>query len=157
MLDFHINEIREKTGIPFKPLARLNSSTTFNYESMYTPDLIDNVAERYPADIEFFKYEFGVKNSEFAFGEVSGEWIRSMMEHHLMIKIMREKNRELIQELSPHVERRIMDIEKLKRESINMRKEADKMKEKLNLIENSLSWRITQPLRNILSKFGSNE
>jgi len=98
-LDFHLEEIKSKTGIPFTSLARINSSKKSVYESIYTPNLIEKVRTRYRADIEFFKYEFGKKNEAFSFGDVLENWKKEIMKHLEMNSILKEKNRELIKEI----------------------------------------------------------
>ncbi len=64
-LDFHLEPIKSKTGIPFTTLPRLNKSKISSYEPAYTPDIIEKVRTRYKADIQLFKYEFAKKMKRF--------------------------------------------------------------------------------------------
>lgn len=142
----HINEIKSKTGIPFSSLANLNSSKKSTYESIYTPELVEKVRLRYQADIEFFKYEFGKTNEVFPFGDVSKEWKTALSNHPLMTVIAKEKKQELLktaQRVVKHIPPNIKQI--IKNEKTLQRE--------LEHIKDSLSWRLSSPLRALASLF----
>jgi len=145
-LGFHIEEIKSRTGIPFRSLAQLNSTKKSSEESFYTPELIEKVRRRYAADIEFFKYEFGEKNETFPFGDVSEDWKKYFSEHPLMLSILKEKNRELlksaeqiIKNIPPNLEQIMANEKRLQKKIIEIRK--------------SFSWKVTAPLRSLISFF----
>lgn len=145
-LGFHIEEIKSRTGIPFNPLAQLNSSGKSSYEKYYTSELIEKVNRRYQADIEFFKFEFGKKNETFSFGEVTAKWTASIRKHPFMLPVLQEKQHELFQikhrklNTLPANIKVIIENEKV-------------LRWKLENIKNSISWQITSPLRKIFDLF----
>lgn len=139
-LDFHLDEIKSKTGIPFTSLVRINSSKKLAYESAYAPNLIEKVRIRYRTDIEIFKYEFGKKNEAFPFGNVSKNWKKEIMEHREMLSILKEKNRELMKEIEYKNAPLIKKINKLTKELEILQRDYEDIK-------NSMSWKITAPLR----------
>jgi hypothetical protein len=139
-LDVHLEEIKSKTGIPFISSVRINSSKKSSYEAAYSKQLIEKVRKRYQIDIEFFKYEFAKKNENFGFGEVSKTWKKSIEEHPLMISILKEKNRELMEEVKHSNAPLINNLKKVK-------KDLGRLQQKHDEIKNSLTWKITAPLR----------
>lgn len=138
-LAFHVEEIKSLTGIPFKPLPSLNSSKQSAYESFYTPELIEKVRQRYPLDIEFFKYEFGRKNEVFPFGVIGDDLKIALAESPLTIQMLKEKNRELLTTVENIDKRMQPDLEKVLKE--------------IDCLKNSLSWKLTAPLRGLASFF----
>ncbi len=144
-LDFHLQEIRSISGLPFDDLPKINSSAKSDYQSMYTPSMIEKVGKRYEADIEFFRFEFGKMNDQFSFGEVSDQWLQWIMEHSLMISLLKEKNRELNQTVL---------LKYIQTKELNdLKREIDVLKNEVKNFEDSLSWKITKPLRSISSIF----
>lgn len=152
-LAVHIEEIKAKTGIPFADLPQLNSSKKANYQILYTPDLVEKVAKRYPADIEFFKYKFGEKNQDFTFGFLSEKWLNELTKHPLMISILKEKNKELEQQIALKKLPQTKEIKKLKKDIVRLEKKLEEKREELEATKASLSWRITAPLRIFLGFF----
>jgi len=153
-LAFHIEDIKSKTGIPFAPLTQLNSSKKSDYQSLYTPTLIEKVRQRYQADITFFNYEFGKKNEDFSFGKVSKKWLNMLQEHPLMLSILKEKNNELLKQIELKKLPQTKELKNLKNELIRLKKVQKRLAEReaeLEAMENSISWRITAPLRNLIA------
>ena len=150
-LPFHLEEIKETTGIPFTSLHQLNKSEAIRYESFYTPDLVEKVAIRYQADIEFFKFKFGVVNKDFRFGVVSEKWKDEMLRHPMMISLVREKNQELIQQVKLKKIAQTREVKKMKKEIIVLQK----YQEELFIIKKSLPWKVAYPLRKMVSYFYS--
>jgi len=141
-LDFHLKDIKAKTKIPFTSLSHLNGSKKSSYTNVYTPELIEKVSVRYQEDIEFFNYKFGKPNEDFPFGVISKHWKKNIENHPFMNSILKEKNRELVKELEFKNETLMKKLTKLNRE--------------LHEHENSLSWKITAPLRSFSKRFLNN-
>lgn len=136
-LTSHMEEINSLTGIPFSPLSNLNSSNNSSYQCFYTSKLIEKVRQRYYVDIELFKYEFGKKNEAFSFGSVGTDFKKKLTESPLMIQLLKEKNIESLKtiESRPELERALKEMKSLKKE--------------LEMMNDSLSWKITKPLRSV--------
>jgi chondroitin 4-sulfotransferase 11 len=152
-LDFHIKEIQSKTGIPFPSFLQLNSSNKSSYKSIYTPELIEKVGKRYQADIDFFKYKFGEKNELFSFGNVSREWMKYISEDPLMFLVLKEKNRELLQISLLKKLPQTKEIKQLKKEIKQLKEGVKSLEEEVKNLENSISWKMTAPLRSLMSIF----
>jgi len=150
-LDFHIEDIKEKTGIPFTPLSQLNRSETLRYESFYTPELVEKVAIRYQADVEFFQYKFGLGNNDFSFGSVSEEWKDKMLADPIMLSIIREKNQELIQQVNLKKLAQTREIKHLKKDIAILQN----YQRELFAIKDSFAWKVAYPLRKMVSRFSS--
>ena len=145
-LAFHIEEIKALTGIPFSFLSNLNSSKKSTYEQFYTPELIEKVRQRYQIDIEFFKYEFGKKNEKFPFGMFGNDLKESLLNSPLIINILKEKNRELLKTIEIFDNSKHPNWDKILKKNKHL-------KEDLNAVKNSLSWKLSSPLRILTSFF----
>jgi hypothetical protein len=128
-LNIHFDKIKTATGVPFETIPhRLNTTKKSSYEDYYTPELVEKVRQRYHWDIEFFDYEFGKKNEAFSFGFLSKEQEKMFKNPEFVISILKEKNKEL-QGIIAKTD-----------------KNAENYKEE---VQQSLSWKITKPLRGI--------
>ncbi|SEQ45420.1 sulfotransferase family 2 domain-containing protein [Neolewinella agarilytica] len=148
-LAFHIKEIKEKTGIPFTSLPQLNKSANFRYETFYTPDLVEKVAVRYQADVEFFQYKFGVENKDFPFGKVSESWKDEMLNHPMMITLIKEKNQELLQQVKLKKLAQTKEIKKMEKDIVKLQNN----QRELHAIKASFVWKAAYPLRKVISFF----
>lgn len=146
-LSDHLNEIKIQTGIPFSVPQKLNVTYKSDYESFYTPDLIEKVRNYYRPDIEFFRYEFGKINEAFPFGFLSEELEKELAVANYMMPIIRQKNLQLLED-----SRKIMK----RLETVKNRLETIKNTNfsEIKKIHNSFSWKITAPLRKVAAFFG---
>lgn len=139
----HLEEIKAKTGVPFKELPQRNATKKSSYQTFYTPDLVEKVRQRFAIDIDFFEYEFGKKNDRFPFGFLPQEKIKKLNTSDFRLAIMQEKMKDLratsevILEDYTNIEERFEDIQK----------------QKIKEIKDSFSWRITSPLRRVWGVF----
>ena len=178
-LDFHLEEIKSKTGIPFASLPKLNSTKKSRYELAYTQELIEKVKTRYSWDIQVFNYEFGKKNDAFPFGLIASDFEKRLTESPLMFQLLKEKNREMAREVkfqnanlfkkvNNEMNRKLDKQERQftyeknqlnheKRQLTNkinwLTKRVRILEGKIEALKNSLSWKITSPLRDVIAFF----
>ncbi len=130
-LNFHLEKIKSLTGIPFETKTHLNKTKKSSYEEYYTPELVEKVRQRYRWDIELFGFDFGKKNETFQFGSLTKEQEERFKNPEFVILILKEKNREL-QGILAKADKNLKHYKQHEKE-----------------IQNSLSWKITKPLRNV--------
>jgi hypothetical protein len=133
-LNFHLEKIKSLTGISFETKTHLNKTKKSSYEEYYTPELIEKVRQRYHWDIELFGFEFGKKNETFQFGTLTEEQKKRFEKSEFVVSILKDKSREL-QGIVAKVDQDSKHYE--------------------NKVKNSLSWKITQPLRNVAHVVGA--
>ncbi|MGK0364316.1 MAG: hypothetical protein ACI85O_001373 [Saprospiraceae bacterium] len=145
-LAMHLEEIKSETRIPFTTLSKLNHSKKSDYEAAYMPELIEKVSARYKHDIQLFNYKFGEKNEAFPFGHVTADFRKKMADTPMMLQILREKNREMTKEIA------FTNIPLVKKTN-DLNRKLRILQKDYNDLENSLSWKITAPLRNFIALF----
>ena len=133
-LNEHLNEISQITGMPFSTPPQLNVTKKSAYQDFYTPELVEKVRKRFRRDIEFFNFKFGKKNTDFPFGFIEQKPLSVFEQALHKIKYEKGQNKKI----------------RRKKEQViaNLNKEIED-------IHNSLSWKITSPLRKIVDLFKS--
>lgn len=115
----HIAFIKNKTGIPLSIAEKLNSTKNFNYQSYYTPDLVEKVRTRFLPDVNFFQYEFGKRNERFPFGYLEEALQNELLDADYMSPVFRGKNIQLLSDLKKMENSLSWKIAALGRSAIN--------------------------------------
>lgn len=145
----HIEEIQAQTNMPKQTLIRQNSTKKSDYTNYYTPVLIEKVRRRFQLDIDFFGFEFGKKGATFPFGFLDTPLLERFQSPDILMPILQEKNKELIgiqKKMTLELEKKEVDLEKNIKQNNDLEYNIGAMKE-------SLSWKITSPLRTAIAKF----
>ena len=139
-LDSDLSEISKKTGFPTSHFPHFRKTKKNSYQEYYNDELVEKVRKRYAADISFFKYEFDQKENLVKIGFVNDELRESISNSSWIVSVLKDKI---------HHENL---LDKAKIEVLN---EQLKVKDrKLRKMQNSLSWKITTPLRKLVSFLG---
>ncbi|MDF1695708.1 MAG: sulfotransferase family protein [Saprospiraceae bacterium] len=131
-----LDSISCQSGIPISQFPHIRKTKASTYQEYYTDELIEKVRKRYSADINFFNYKFDQKTQGPSFGFVSDNLQSTLYECEGISDILREKNKALY-----------LQLHRLSTQVTALKKELKREKIKLNGLHNSISWKITTPLR----------
>ncbi len=137
-LNEDLETLSQKTGFPIANFPHVHKTKGKKYQEYYNDELIEKVRIRYKADIGFFNYEYD-QRSNVKIGFVTDEIKETLTNSNWMVSILANK------------------IRHLKNDKISIDRLKIKIKTKelwLQQLQNSLSWKITAPLRKLGSLLG---
>ncbi len=125
-----------------------------SYTEFYTEELQDKVRHKFADDIELFGYEFGVPLEKRAVDFVTEEFLTRFESKKGYVDILKEKNKSLNQQLAKTNKEKNQFKEQLSRKEyeFDVVKRGGKLsdyKQEFDEIQDSLSWKVTAPLRYI--------
>ncbi len=123
-----------------------------SYVNMYSKELQEKVRKKFAADIELLGYEFGVPFRSSSIGFVPDDFVSRFTHSSFFIDILKEKNRELSRQLIRKNQeinsfKQLLSSKELKKGGFEPAYIPTNYQQKIDNIQNSLSWKITAPLR----------
>ena len=166
-LEESLREISQHTGLSFSATPHLNKAQGEPYQTYYTQELAEKVGNRFETDVALLHYTFEPQDQVPSIGIVDDHWKVHFSPVNLLrmalkaknltvdfeFQALRKNNRALtMREKSLHKENTALIQENnILRQKISHWTEVElpNLQKQLAALQDSLSWKITAPLRNI--------